>query len=132
MNAHQQLYWQLCYQHILATTTWNPPVATPRALVSIETPRAKSAAAAQECLTMEDLEVMYQVACAPPRFRKGKRDHCAAFPTEYFECKACGKPYLRSDGVRKHWRKRHPDVPIRRGVIGDFSIRRAISSAEEA
>lgn len=132
MNEQQLLYWQLCYQHMLATTTWNPPVATSRALVSIETPWAKSTAA-QKCLTMEDLEVMYQVACAPPRSRGGKRDHCAALPTEYFECKACGKSYLRTDGVRKHWRKRHPDVPIRRGCISDFAFRRASSStAEEA
>ena len=103
------------------------PLSTPRA--SIETPWAKGAAAAQECRPWRTSK-SYQVACASS-FRKGKaidarRSH------QYFECKACGKPYLRSDGVRKHWRKRHPDVPIRRGVIGDFSIRRAISSAEEA
>lgn len=40
-----------------------------------------------------------------------------------YACKQCGKTYVSSDGVKKHWRKCHQNINIRRGYVDDYAIK---------
>lgn len=37
-----------------------------------------------------------------------------------YTCRECNKSYCNVDGVRKHWRKKHYTISIRRGCIQDY------------
>lgn len=39
-----------------------------------------------------------------------------------YKCLRCAKTYCNTDGVRKHWRKNHNEVFVRRGYIEDYCI----------
>lgn len=46
--------------------------------------------------------------------------NCKAINKKY-SCKKCGKFYMHTDGVRKHWRNKHSEFELKRGNIHDYT-----------
>lgn len=40
----------------------------------------------------------------------------------HYGCRLCGKTYMSTDGVRRHWRTKHSKLIIRRGCVTDYSF----------
>ena len=38
-----------------------------------------------------------------------------------YSCKKCGKLYIHTDGVRKHWKNKHSEFELKRGNIHDYT-----------
>ena len=38
-----------------------------------------------------------------------------------YSCKKCGKLYINTDGVRKHWRNKHSESKLKRGNIHNYA-----------
>lgn len=41
-----------------------------------------------------------------------------------YQCRECGKRYKSTDGVKKHWRKKHAHIYVRKGHTEDYCVRK--------
>lgn len=51
-----------------------------------------------------------------------KENHNQCNQKIQYGCRLCGKTYISTDGVRKHWRTKHSNVILRRGHVTDYSF----------